>query len=34
MKFQNSISRFSWEKSAKQLADVYQSVINENDEFH
>ncbi len=28
------LKRFSWEKSAKQLADVYQSVINENNHVH
>ena len=28
------LTRFSWEKSAKQLADVYQSVINENNRVH
>ena len=28
------LKRFSWEKSANQLADVYQSVINENNHVH
>jgi glycosyltransferase involved in cell wall biosynthesis len=28
------LKRFSWEKSAKQLADVYQSVINEKNCVH
>ena len=28
------LKRFSWEKSAKQLADVYQSVINEKPHIH
>jgi glycosyltransferase involved in cell wall biosynthesis len=34
IKQKERLTRFSWEKSAKQLADVYQSVINEKPHIH